>query len=188
MSSKAYRSFTVSFKLKVIKHSESSTISGTARKYNIDRKQVRSWLGMKESLMSENHKHLRRRVAKRTRPQWPDMEDRLLDWINELRDGGNCVSGKMIKARAIEISSSVDFRASDGWLRRFLQRNRLTRRRITTSGRDLPRDAPNICRKFLNDCQRFRVPNFSRHLLINMDETSLYLDSAGKYDISIYLN
>ena len=31
MSSKAYRSFTVSFKLKVIKHSESSTISGTSQ-------------------------------------------------------------------------------------------------------------------------------------------------------------
>ena len=73
MSSKSYRSFTVSFKLKVIKHSEASTISGTTRKFNIDRKQVRSWLGMKESLMSENHKHVRRRVAKRTRPQLSDI-------------------------------------------------------------------------------------------------------------------
>lgn len=70
------------------------------------------------------------------------------------------------------------FVVSNGWLQRFLKRKRLVRRRVTTSGRALPANAKFEINQFIQDCHKFRDPNFDNRLLLNMDETSIYLDSA----------
>ena len=75
------------------------------------------------------------------------MENELFAWIMERRAAGLCVStglcvSGMIRAEALRILPNGTFSASNGWLDRFMKRKRLTIRRITTSGRELPRDAP----------------------------------------------
>jgi hypothetical protein len=70
------------------------------------------------------------------------MENELFAWIMERRAAGLCVSTGMIRAEALRILPNGTFSASNGWLDRFMKRKRLTIRRITTSGRELPRDAP----------------------------------------------
>ena len=111
------------------------------------------------------------------------MEDTLFDWIMDTRDSGLCVNQRSIKAKASELMSRSDnnFKASSGWLYRFLKRKNLVLRRVTTTGRELPRKAPQTINNFLNECSaKFQVDGFDRKCLLNMDETSIYIDSPSK--------
>ena len=97
-----------------------------------------------------------------------------------MRAAGQCVSGNMVKDRALQMANSVEFRASNGWLQNFLMRRRLVRRRVTTSGRDLPADAVALARGFLESAaNKYCLTNFARASLLNMDETCLYLDESS---------
>lgn len=44
----------------------------------------------------------------------------------------------------------------------------------------MPKDAPKICKRFLESCTEYTLSNFDRRALLNMDETSIYIDSSGK--------
>ena len=79
------------------------------------------------------------------------MEDKLVEWISEMRDKRNRVSCKMVRNKAIELSRQDEevraevnvregnFVASNGWLNRFFQRHNLTLRRKTTQGQKILR-------------------------------------------------
>lgn len=136
-----YRAFTLAFKLRIIKYLERNTISHTARKFKLDRKIVRNWSNNKDKILSQSSKHTRKRIMRHVVGRWPEFESQLYEWFKELRDQGNCVSSRMIQAQAIRTSPSLDFAASNGWLNNFLRRHRLVRRRLTSSGRDLPANA-----------------------------------------------
>jgi hypothetical protein len=51
-------------------------------------------------------------------------------------------TAEMIRTEALRFLPNGNFSASYGWKDRFKKRKRLTVRRITTSGRESPRDAP----------------------------------------------
>ena len=111
---------------------------------------------------------------------FPQLEDQLFNWINEHRNQGHCVSGNMIRLRALELfneysNTHMNFQASEGWFHRFLRRRNLVLRRVTTSGRELPRDVGIKIDYFLQTSQsNFMTPNFDLSNLANMDETSIY--------------
>ena len=88
------------------------------------------------------------------------METELKKWVLEMRECDVCVDGDTIKAKATEIYDNIHpatgpvdlyfndicskqreaFEASSGWLSNFCRRNSLSYRRITTTGRDLPKN------------------------------------------------
>ena len=85
----------------------------------------------------------------------------------------------MIKRRALIISLDDEFVASNGWLRRFQKRKHLAIRRITTSGRDFPKNCSDIAESFIQECQnKLLIDSVDKNSIINIDETSVYLDSA----------
>lgn len=106
-----------------------------------------------------------------------------------------CVSGLSIQQEALKIfnrvydgriEASVAFSASEGWKTNFLQRHDLVLRRITTSGRDLPRNSITAIREFINDYQLLRgMPNYERRIVINGDETAIYLDAPSNYTYEV---
>jgi hypothetical protein len=119
---------------------------------------------------------------------FPDMEDKLDEWTQELREAGCCVSGFTLKVKAIQILRELaqyngTFSASDGWLRGFLRRKNFTLRRITTTGRDLPSDFLVTFDQFHKDCKKNFIDDdeFDPHALINMDEKSVYIDKPSNY-------
>ena len=74
-----------------------------------------------------------------------------------------------------------DFQQSNGWMGRFLQRYGLSRRRITTSGRDLPTDMLSVVNTYLDSTRNYIYSDsVSRESIINMDETAIYLDMLRK--------
>jgi hypothetical protein len=104
------------------------------------------------------------------------MENNLFDWVIDQRDRGFCVTQGMIRCEALRMLNGTNFQASNGWFSRFLRRKRLVVRRITTSGRDLPKDAGVQANTFLDQCHEFVRSDFDRDTLLNGDETSIYLD------------
>jgi hypothetical protein len=111
---------------------------------------------------------------------YKELEETLASWINEKRAAGAAVSSKSIILKAKEIARErnlADFKASKGWFRRFLNRTGLSFRRITSSGRELPQDVAKTCETFIQNCSQSSA---DKKTILNMDETSIYLDSPGK--------
>ena len=99
-----------------------------------------------------------------------------------MRENGGIVSGLYIKLKALkymqENHPNVQFKASDGWLRNFNKRNGFTLRRVTTTGREMPENTLEILLKHLDECEKL-LTGIDRNQILNMDETSIYLDSAS---------
>ena len=78
---------------------------------------------------------------------------------------------------------ACNFKASIGWLLNFLRRNKFVRRRITTTGRDLPGNSVEIILNFLTEMQKFFIepPDINLDSIVNMDETCIYLDFPSNY-------
>lgn len=54
-----------------------------------------------------------------------DVEEAVFSWIAVMRGNNLRVSRKMIRAKGLELSNTKGFRASNGWLMKFMQRQRL---------------------------------------------------------------
>lgn len=180
MALKRRRSYVLTLKVKVIQYAEAHSITRASNKFKIDRKTIRHWIRKKANIFMLSRRTIRRRCQRKCSCKWPLLEEDLYDWIIEMRAAGQCVSGNMVKDRALQMANSVEFRASNGWLQNFLMRRRLVRRRVTTSGRDLPADAVALARGFLESAvNKYCLTNFARASLLNMDETCLYLDESS---------
>ena len=181
------RSFTISFKLKVLKFIESFSLNKAAKKWAIDHRLLRRWRKDQEKLKEASLKHARRHVehkAKSSKRSGFDknLEEILLLWIRTCRQSCKVVDSKAIKQKALTIARDADqdssFQASSGWIHRFLKRNGLACRRISTTGRDLPSNTAEIIDKWYNETEY--LLNKNKKSIFNMDETAIYLDSPGK--------
>ncbi len=176
------KKYTLAFKLKVIKHFEKNgkNLAETSRAYIVDRKTIRSWIAGKEAIIQTNLKRTRAKVNRRiSQAENPELEQKVFNWIKQVRSIGGCVSGKMIRNKAVEISKNSEFVASNGWLVRFLKRHRLSLRRVTTKSRKPPNNSIDIIKTFLGDNQMLH--GIDRSTIFNMDETSVYLDFPSNY-------
>ena len=71
----------------------------------------------------------------------PELEKELYEFVLETRKKGGCVGQKILKSKALELAKKKNiekFSVSVGWLFKFLQRKKLSLRRITSTGRNLP--------------------------------------------------
>lgn len=132
------------------------------------------------------------------------MEIRLSKWIIEKRESGHSISGFQIKIKAKEIYNEihpngdteieannalasdctlpwVEFKASDGWLSKFCSRRGFVLRRVSSCGRELPKDCLNIILKFYLELTKIITDNgFQKGQILNMDESCQYLDAPSK--------
>ena len=134
----------------------------------------RGWIASKESIKATNAKAIRNKIKRKSnKNQYPEMEAELHAWIKHARANGGCINGKQIKHKALQIlSGNKSFVASTGWLMRFLERKRLSLRRITTKSRKPAANMKQIVHNFLADNEKFHT--LDRNLIFNMDETALY--------------
>lgn len=77
----------------------------------------------------------------------------MVTWMKEKRQLGVCLDGKSIQDHSLvimrELGVENDFKASRGWLYRFLIRHNYSHRRLTTSGRELPKNTKDIISEFI---------------------------------------
>ena len=109
-----------------------------------------------------------------------ELEEQLVKWILEKREESNvAVSTEMIQLTGLSLikPSAPDFKASDGWLRKFLSRNNLVLRAKTSMAQILPCDLEDKIAQFRQNVQYVRENgDFPYELIANMDETPAYFD------------
>ena len=63
----------------------------------------------------------------------------------------------------------------------FLRRKGIVLRKITSTGRDLPANSPVVIKGFFKNCDKIIEDGYTNDQIINMDETSIYLDFPSNY-------
>lgn len=110
------------------------------------------------------------------------MEDELVRWITTQRAKSLRVSRKMIQSEARRIiqeeeDSCTTFIASDGWLRKFLKRNRFSLRKRTTVAQKTPEHVKEKVIDFLAFVHNLRKNcGYATASIGAADETSVWMD------------
>ncbi|CAF1117869.1 unnamed protein product [Brachionus calyciflorus] len=188
-------SYPIAFKLKVIREFDIlKSKRKVAQKYSIPRKAVREWIQDRENLESSPDQITRRRIAP-TVGDYPELESQLFNWIVERRVQGVCLQGYHIQDFALslkrELNLNPSFNASRGWLYRFLKRHNLVLRRVSTTGKDLPKNVKDIVSNYICSCQDIskemaeKYGDSFRKYFFNMDETAIRLDDPGNYTYDV---
>ena len=157
--SRSRKHYSILFKLKVLRYAELYTVYAASATYGPTEKMIRSWRRVKQRLLAANYKATRSRVPyvhHRTA-----LDEILVGWIKDLRERDLPVSGNQIQARARQTHSIANpnstFTASNGWLEKFLARNNLVRRRVTTTGRELPQNTGTILADWFDLQNHFEI-------------------------------
>ena len=117
----------------------------------------------------------------------PDMEEELVTWKESLRAHNLRVTRSNIQSKTLELTQArgEDFRASDGWLQKFLKRHSFSLRRRTTVGQRLPQDLITKVVGFIMSTWKLRhSKDYPLSLIGNMDEMPLWLDMPGETTIT----
>ena len=135
--------YTASYKLKVASFAEQFGNRAAEREFGILESSVRYWRKQKEVLRDTKSDSRAFRGPKAGK--YRALEDELLTYCEDLRNDGIAVTHDMLQLRARELAKSHnisdnEFKASRGWLRRFMKRKGLSLRRRTT-----------LCQKCDND-------------------------------------
>jgi hypothetical protein len=124
-----------------------SDLDGT--QYNSKRKQIYGWKQNADGLARqcatlagrEKHKNRPRHVGLSLTPE---LELRIVRWVNRLRGEGVPISTLMFELYALEVAHDAGitkFTASPSWQRRFRKHHRLSMRARTPQGQTSPEDA-----------------------------------------------
>lgn len=117
-----YQSYSEELKQKVIDFALRRGTNGAAEaaeKFGVPVKNIKRWI---------KNGPVRKKGGRKT--QDPKMERELAQWVRKhLRDHRVMPKTKIIKEKAKEMSSHADFKASKGWLEKFLARNHLAEKK-----------------------------------------------------------
>ena len=109
-----------------------------------------------------------------------EIEEKLVCWILEKREA-DCVAitTQLIRCKALSLIRPITptFKASDGWVRKFMERNNLVLRCKTHVSQTLPKDLEEKISSFRNEVASvFQDGDYPLDYICNMDETPIYLD------------
>ena len=174
--------YSSSQKARVTEYSRFHGARAAARHFNIHHRCTQRWL--KEELDKKKLKKKPVRKFKKGQGRKVsysmDIEEELVAWILKKREESNlAVSTKMIRVKALSLIKPLlpNFKASDGWLRKFLVRNNLVLRAKTSLAQSLPIDLENKITEFRRNLLNIRENgDFSYDNIGNMDETPVYFD------------
>ena len=103
-----------------------------------------------------------------------------MGFIKDLRNQGMTVHGNAIRSEAKKrfpvIYPTKDlaiFRASYDWLKRFMRRNNLVERRVTSVGQKIPENAQELARNWLKNIKEIRE---QCQIVGNIDEIPMWFD------------
>lgn len=181
-------SYTADFKLKVIAYAEQHGKRTAARKYDVDAKCVRRWCAQKEDLKKAPKSKCAFRGKK---CKYPQVENELYEYVINIRKSGYAVTTEMLQVEANKIARKMgisfqEFRASYGWLRRFMNRRELSIRRRTTICQKLPEQYEDKLIAFQKHVINLRKQN--RYLLSqigNADQTPVWFDMPENTTVNV---
>ena len=116
------------------------------------------------------------------------MEEKLLAWNLEKRDElFVAVSTQLIRLKALSLikDTNPDFKASEGWLQKFMWRNNLVLRARTHISQCLPKDLEEKIRLFQVEVKKIQEnSDYPLQYICNMDEMPVFLYMVLNKDIN----
>ena len=174
------KSYDLTFKLRAVSYADNFTKAAAAREFGVDPKRIRAWCNQKDVLMElkTGGSSKRKRLQGAGRKALDgEMEEALFDWIIELRGRNLRVSRAMICVQARALSGNADFKASRGWLDRFMKRHSLSLRRKTTVCQKVPADCIPKLVSFIRHLRTLQNCNkYQHHCIFAMDKTACWMD------------
>ena len=161
------------YKKFVIRHYENSKVKSkrnTAKVFGIGRSTIIEWIQDKEKIM-EQKSLLRRnhsKTDKQKRALYTDTEVKVFEWFASQRANSIVMTVPGLQNKMNELmktmhpDDSIIFKCSRGWVQNFMKRYDLTIRRITTSGRELPKNCAELINGFLNEVKEKIIENGKR--------------------------
>ena len=187
------RSHTIAEKVAALDFVRVHSVEQTARTFKVHAKQIREWRKSEDSIrkLSEEvcgKKRSRLEGAGR-RLHSDELEERLRNWILRQREQRIRVSRKNIQQMAqkmnIEMSLSSDFKASNGWVDKFLSRNQFVIRSKTSVCQKTPADHLSKLVKFVRYVRQLRIKyNCPQENIFAMDETPVWLEGSASTTIA----
>ena len=184
--------YSVSLKLEVIdRYRElNKNMSKTSKEFNIPRSVIYGWINQEDKLRSSDLKRTSKRVKRKHTLKYDQLETDVLRFVRSERAAKRSISYRQIVAYALEINSQKfkhpDFKASQGWLWRFMKRNKLGRRAKTKVSQlcrfDSIAEQQTAINEFLNTVPG-RMKPYSDTVTFNMDETPCYFDMSNAHTI-----
>ena len=89
------RNYTVAFKLQVVYIAERTTNREASRKFGVDEKRVQEWKLQKQRL-KDTDSSKNRLVGGRVKPKYPEAEEALATYIEEMRSRNLCITTKAV--------------------------------------------------------------------------------------------
>ena len=115
------------------------------------------------------------------------MEEILFEFIFNLRMAKRQVKRTLIKSKALEIAKDLDlsdFKASTGWLRRFLRRYDLTLRRATNLTRLSDMEVVSRAVHYFSYLHSVREKYYPSDVIL-MDETAVFFETTARHTIDV---
>uniref|UniRef100_A0A8C3UCV9 Pogo transposable element with KRAB domain n=1 Tax=Catharus ustulatus TaxID=91951 RepID=A0A8C3UCV9_CATUS len=165
MSSRKRVAYDAEFKLKAISYTKEHGNRPAARAFHVNECMVRRWRQQEDELRlaRKTKKSFRRRRA-----QWPELEERLYQWISERRAAGRSVSTVAIRVQAKAIAKQLHIEEF---------KTGLSVRTRTTVCQRLPADYKEKVARFRSYCKdKISENSIQPHCIINMDEVPLTFD------------
>ena len=139
----------------------------------------------------ENSKTRKRLDGGGAKPLSTNLEERVMDWISVWQSSGFQVSRKLVTKKAQllyqEMSTSEgileneEFKASRGWLEKFMRCNNLTLRRKTSIARKDPEKLIAKLVSYVIQIRRMqKANNYQDAQIIVMDETPVWSDIVSQ--------
>lgn len=132
--------YTAKFKFQVVKFAKETNNCTASWEFCVNEKLVRDWRKQIEKLKCMPKNKCSNHGKK---CQWPELEDKLIVWIEEQRQSGYIMTRNMIRFKALVMTDELNitgFQASNNWCTRFLARNNLALRQKTKIAQKLPID------------------------------------------------
>ena len=179
-------SYTAKFKREVIQCAEGKGNRKAAAIFGVDASNVRLWRKHKASI--SGCEASRKKFTGPKKGRFPET-DAVFKFFRERSKAGLFVTYDLLRKEAIKKARSLNiprsrFKASKGWVIRFMRRMVLALGRMTTICHKLPK---HFEQKLLN-YQRYttnqrKTGNFLMEQMANADDTAIYLDMPPNYTL-----
>uniref|UniRef100_A0A915MSV7 HTH CENPB-type domain-containing protein n=1 Tax=Meloidogyne javanica TaxID=6303 RepID=A0A915MSV7_MELJA len=181
------KSYSIDKKLEIIGYAKTHSNTTASKHYNIDRTCIIRWRGQ-ESELIESQKGRKRLAGAGRHLTDADFDEQLSLWVRQCRAEKFRVSRRMIQKEAERIFSSADdesheFKASAGWLDKFMKRHKFCLRQPTTICQKQPKEYESVLVNFIMYISKIMEENKYDHIYA-ADETAVWLDLVGRNCIS----
>ena len=163
--------YEAAFKLKAIRHAVEHGNRAAVREFNVNESMVRKWRKQEGALCQVKKTKLSFRGLK---ARWPQLEDKIEQWVIEQRTAGRSVSTVSIRLKATAVARDMeinDFQGGPSWCFRFMKRRHLSIRTRTTVSQQLPNDYKEKLAFFRTFCKnQISEQKIHPKHITNMDE------------------